>query len=102
MPSYEVIKPCYVPFGNGKLRYRPVGTVVTLDVDAAEKLDGFVRPVNSEDVVRKPDITEGTPEIVRIPDTTEDTAEPVRFPDTPWATRDSEVADVGDPTPGHE
>lgn len=98
MPSYEVIKPCYVPFGNGKLRYRPVGAAVTLDAEEAEKLDGFVRPVNSDEVVRKPDTTEDTPEVVRIPDT----AESVRFPDTPWTTSDSEVTDVGDPTPDHE
>lgn len=90
MPSYEVIKPCYVPFGNGKLRYRSVGKVVTLDAETAESLDGFVRPVSAAAAVR-------------IPDTAEDTAESVRFPDTAWATIDSEVeSDVGEPTPDHE
>ena len=49
MPRYEVIKPCYVPLGRGT-RYRPVGQFVTLEVDQAEKLDGYLRPVGQETV----------------------------------------------------
>ena len=69
MPSYEVVKPCYIPF-NGRLRYRTPGRVVTLDVEEAEKLEGYVRPASNEVTVRNPDIPAipDTPEIVRNPD----------------------------------
>ena len=49
MPSYEVIKPCYVTLGRG-LRYTPVGKIVTLEVEEAENLDGYIRPVGQETV----------------------------------------------------
>lgn len=71
MPSYEVVKACYVPFGRG-VRYRTPGQVVTLDVDEAENLDGYVRP--TQENVRKPDATV----IVRNPESTQT----VRKPDT--------------------
>ena len=86
MPSYEVIKPCYVPLGRG-LKYSAVGRVVTLEAEQAEKLDGYVRPIDQESV--------------RFPD-----SEPAWIPDaevTPEATMDEEVVQgVGDPQADHE
>lgn len=87
MPSYEVIKPCYTPFGAGKLRHRAVGKVVTLTVEEAQELDGFVRLVG-EETVRFPD-TETVPQV-------EDSEPPVRFPDT--VVDDGEVIDDGGST----
>lgn len=81
MPSYEVIKPCYTPFGSGKLRYRAAGKVVTLTVEEAQELDGFVRPVGEE--------------TVRFPDTT-DSVPTVRFPDDEEVTQDAGEPDAGD------
>ena len=68
MPSYEVVKPCYVTLGRG-LRYTPAGKIVTLEVEEAEKLDGYVRPLDQE-TVRIPDTEPDTEETVRIPDST--------------------------------
>ena len=92
MPSYEVIKPCYTPFGNGKLRYRAAGKFVTLSAEEAESLEGFVRLAGDE--------------TVRIPDTTTATAEAedaVRIPDTSEPEEDGEVTqDAGEPYAGDE
>ena len=92
MPSYEVVKACYVPFGRG-VRYRTPGQVVTLEVDEAENLDGYVRP--TQENVRKPDAMV----IVRTPTVQLDSAPPVRKPDTS-ATMGQEVQDVGDTRSG--
>jgi hypothetical protein len=90
MPSYEVVKSCYVPFGKG-VRYRVPGQVVTLDVKQANDLDGYVRPTVGQAI---PD----TKVIVRNPDS----VPTVRFPDNS-ATIDEEVVQgVGDPSADHE
>jgi hypothetical protein len=89
MPGYEVVKSCYVPFGNG-LRYRVPGQMVTLSVEEAETLDGYVRRTDGQ-------VTDAKV-IVRIPDS----APTVRFPDNS-ATMDEEVIQgVGDPQADHE
>jgi hypothetical protein len=93
MPSYEVVKACYVPFGKG-VRYRTPGQVVTLDADEAENLDGYVRPTATDATVQKLDTTV----IVRNPAS----APTVQKLDGS-ATIDEEVTqNVGDPQAGYE
>ena len=95
MPSYEVVKACYVPFGRG-VRYRIPGQMVTLDAEAAGNLDGYVRPtvqnLDTVVIVRNPI---GAPTVQKL--------------DTPAAEAaaeaimDGEVTSyVGDPQAGHE
>lgn len=92
MPSYEVIKPCYVALGRG-LRYTPVGKIVTLEVEEAEKLDGYIRPVGQETVQFLD--TEAT---VEVPD-----SEPtVHFLDSSETIEQEVIEDVGDPSADHE
>lgn len=89
MPRYEVIKPCYVPLGRGT-RYRPVGQFVTLEVEEAEKLDGYVRPVGQETVQFLD--TEAT-----VP-----ASEPVQFLDTPAEIEQGVIDDASEPQAGDE
>lgn len=86
MPSYEVIKPCYTPFGAGKLRHRAAGKVVTLTVEEAQELDGYVRLIGDQDdqeTVQKLDSAD-----------TEVAAE--------WTMDEEVVQGVGDPNADHE
>ena len=63
MPSYEVIKACYVPVGNGS-RYKAPGQIVTLSAEEAKNLDGYLERIGGTPTVRKPD----TGVVVRKPD----------------------------------
>lgn len=90
MPRYEVIKPCYVPLGRGT-RYRPVGQLVTLEAEQAEKLDGYLRPVGQEtvqflDTTAVDAIVDSEPQVL----------------DTPAETEQGVIDDAGDPEAGDE
>ena len=92
MPSYEVVKACYVPLGGG-VRYRTPGQVVTLSVDEAENLDGYVRPTATQGV-QKLDTTV----IVRNPDS----APTVQKLDNSATIGEEVASDVSDSQAGHE
>lgn len=92
MPRYEVIKPCYVPLGRGT-RYRPAGQFVTLEVEEAEKLDGYLRPVGEEPVQFL--------DTAAAVDATVD-SEPVQFVDTPAEVEQEVIDDASDPQAGDE
>ena len=88
MPSYKVIKSCYVPFGN-KQRFRAAGKTITLEVDEAAKLDGYVRLIGDQETVQKLD-TEAT---VEVPD-----SEPiVHFLDSSATIEQEVTEDAGEP-----
>ncbi len=54
MPDYIVVNDCYVPVGDADgLKFKRVGQRVSLATSEANKLVGFVKPVNSFKV-RKP------------------------------------------------
>lgn len=47
---YRVTEACYVPVGpvrDKRTQFKQVGQVVTLDKRSAEKLEGFIEPVDS-------------------------------------------------------
>ena len=94
MPSYEVVEECYVPLAGG-MRFKSPGQIVTLSVEEAKNLAGYVEPVSDSPVVRKPD----TGIVVRKPDK----RGAVRKPDTAEAEAVEEVvADVGEQKAGDE
>lgn len=54
MPDYIVVNDCYVPVGDADgLKFKRAGQRVSLATSEANKLVGFVKPVNSFKV-RKP------------------------------------------------
>lgn len=98
MPTYKVVRPCYVPIGEGA-RYKTLGQVITISEEEAKNLEGYIVPLSAPVSVRNPD----TGIAVRKPDT----GLTVRNPDTPaqsplrgatGATMGTEVdSDVSDP-----
>lgn len=105
MPTYEVVKPCYVPLGSG-VKYRVPGQVVTLDVEEAKNLDGYVRPTVAQVTVRNPVQKLDTAPTVQKLDAAAPTVQKLDTPKagtTVAATKDQEVdSDVGDPQAGDE
>lgn len=73
MPSYKVVRPCYIPIGEGA-KYKTMGQVITISAEEAKNLDGYIVPLGAPVFVRNPD----TGITVRNPDT----GITVRNPDT--------------------
>lgn len=93
MPSYKVVRPCYVPVGDSA-KYKTRGQVITLSEEEAKNLDGYIIPLDARLSVRNPD----TGIVVRNPDS----APTVRNPDTSATIEQEVIHDVGNPQASDE